>query len=634
METVAPDKYNTLIFWLLAIVLAGASFGMRMRFSETVMRGDDTVRFGDKDTMRRLARLDALSRAETYPIAEIQDGFPDGTVSHWTKPFDWFLQVLDPLVSPFVNGAQDCEAAAVFAGPVLGTLSVLLFLWFATSLLGPFPGLLAAAFYAPQFPLLIMGAVGNGDHQNLQHVCLLVFGWLWLLGHADKMGRFAAPLSGVGLGLGIWVSTESMVVFLSWVVVTGCLLVLGPRKDLGKRATTEIIRGLSLWGTLLVGAAVEQPRFFALEWDKVSWFQIYPVTVFLGFLILARVLPDVRRRGIIAAATGLGIGLLGLWLLPGFSETVGQQLSTFNNVNVWLQVCVNEFQSSFWNGAEYSVQEGMRRFTFLLLGLPVFLAAVVIAKQYPWRARVTLLAMAAIAIGLASWEVKLGHLLAIWLPVTLVVGGAAMLNRFVPKDSIARPMTTTVFVGLLLVSGFLGRPAGPDPTVEINKDGVAELCEFLRSKDGKDKGSVIAPWDLGAAIMYRAEWPVVASGYHRNIDGIKDAYRFYSCQPNEAMIANEILDRRDVRFVVVWYSRVFLQNAQTVLQSGREFIRDSENVRTFTDLAKNSLFWRLRYGHKASKEIPGYRLRYNSEIRIRLGSAQTEPLFKVFEVTR
>ena len=100
------------------------------------------------------------------------------------------------------------------------------------------------------------------------------------------------------------------------------------------------------------------------------------------------------------------------------------------------------------------------------------------------------------------------------------------------------------------------------------------------------------------------------------------------------MIANEILDRRDVRFVVVWYSRVFLQDAQTVLQSGREFIRDSENVRTFTDLAKNSLFWRLRYGHKASKEIPGYRLRYNSEIRIRLGSAQTEPLFKVFEVTR
>jgi hypothetical protein len=630
MQTAAPDKYTTLIFWLMALVLTGAAFGIRMRSAETVMRGDGTIRFGDYDTMRRLARLRALDQSDSYPVTEVKDGFPQGTISHWTKPFDWTLQVLDPLVAPFVSGAEPYEAAAVLAGPILGTLCVLLFLWFSTRLLGRFPGLLATAFYALQYPLLIMNAVGNGDHQNLQHVFLLAFGCLWLLEHAGRIGRFAPPLSGVALGLGIWVSTESMVVFLSWVAITGCLLVLGPRSDLPRRASTELGRGVALWITLAVGSLVEHATIFAVEWDKVSWFQMYPVAVFMLFLVLARVLPDIKGRGSVAAVAGLGIGLLGLWLLPGFGTTVAAQLAEFDDVNIWLQTCVNEFRSSFWDGTAYSVGEGVRRFTFLLPGVPVFLAAAFTARQYPWRARVTLLALATISLGLAAWEVKLGHLFAIWFPIVMILGGTALSDRFLPEGGVGRPMAATVFVGALLAGGFLGLPTGPGKTIEISQDGIAELCDFLDAQKGKLEGSVIAPWDISAAILYRSDWPIVASGYHRNIEGIKDAYRFYSAQPDEPVIADEILDRRRVRFVVTWYSRVFLQDAQTVLQSGRRFFVDEGGHRNFTDLAVNSLFWRLRY----LKSVPGYRLRYNSKIRITLSSAQPEPLFQVYEVKR
>jgi len=198
------------------------------------------------------------------------------------------------------------------------------------------------------------------------------------------------------------------------------------------------------------------------------------------------------------------------------------------------------------------------------------------------------------------------------------------------RNGPARTAGNLAYSVLLVACAFLGSPKGPAATVRINNDGIAEMCEFLEKQNGNRDGSVLAAWDLAGAILYRADWPVVASGYHRNLAGIKDGYRYFSLQTDEVSLENEILRRRKVRFVVAWYSRIFLQDAQTVLGSGKSFIAGDGAERAFTDLAKNSLFWRLRY----HKNLPGYRLRYNSTIKIRLGSAQTEPLFQIYEVTR
>ena len=554
-----------------------------------------------------------------------------GTVSHWTRPFDWFLCGLNPLAAHFVPGAAGVEAAAVFAGPVLGVLAVLLFLWGAVRLLGRTAGLVAATFYSLQYPLLVMGAVGNGDHQNLQHLFLLAFGWLWLLDRAGRLRPAATPLAGVALGLGIWVSTESMVVLFTYVGVTALLLLIAPRDALPRRAATELRRCLPLLVVLGFGVWVEQGSFFSVQWDSPSWFQLYPVAVFTVFIVFVRVIPNRPGRAALAAAAGLGLGLLGLWLIPGLGAAVSRELTAFEDVNVWLQTCVSEFRSSFRDGTGYSLAAGLRRFTVFFVGLPVFLVAAGVTRDLPAPARLTLVVMTIVGFGIAAWEVKLSHVFAIWLPVAVVVGWRVICERLLPKAGSTATLAALT-VGVIAV-GWHGMPVmqGAKSKIETGNEAVRELCKFLRGTGGGEAASVLAPWSMGGPLMYLAKWPVVASGYHRNIDGIRDAYRVYCSQPEEDAEAKAILARRHVRFIVIYYSRVFLQDAQTVLGTDKVFLETTDTGSRFTELATRSLYWRLRHGG----QVPGLRLRYSSEFQLRLTrDGPMQPMFQVFEVTR
>ncbi|MFQ5507158.1 MAG: hypothetical protein ACE5F1_20500, partial [Planctomycetota bacterium] len=138
----------------------------------------------------------------------------------------------------------------------------------------------------------------------------------------------------------------------------------------------------------------------------------------------------------------------------------------------------------------------------------------------------------------------------------------------------------------------------------------------------------MAPWDLSASLMYYGRSPVVASGYHRNLAGILDGYRFYLARPEEDELARRIVSRRRVRFVVAWYDRLFFREAQRVLDLGDEFLLSSNGAIRFTAEARRSMFWRLRHGPAPR----GYTLRYESPILVQLAGGRSEPLFKIYEV--
>ncbi len=323
-----------------------------------------------------------------------------------------------------------------------------------------------------------------------------------------------------------------------------------------------------------------------------------------------------------AAAIAVGAGLLGL--LTGLGTEVRIQLATFEDTNVWLQNAVSEFRSSLWNGYEFSAAEGVRRFTPLFLGLPVFLVCVSVARPLPGAGRVVLVVLATCSAGLAAWEVKLGHLFAMWFPVVTVIAGIVLRNRLLPDRGPGRGIATVLFAAMLVGLGMTGTPNKDRPEIEIENQGVRELCTFLRSQTGNREGSVLTNWERAGAILYLADWPVVASGYHRNLDGTKDSYRFFTSQPEESDVALEILRKRRVRFVAVWYDRLFLRTARVVLNSSRVFLQQEGRTVKFTESATNSLFWRLRY----EKGVVGYKLRYRSTI------GESQPMFQVYEVTR
>lgn len=603
---------------MLAGVLLVAAVAVRVRsYSECVVAGE--VRLTDLDTMRRLVRLEASDRAESYPFVEVRDGFPQGTVSHWTRPLDVVLRVLDPVARALGFPGTRYESAVLVVGPFLGVLGLLVYLAGAVRWLGAMPGLLAASFYTLLPPLCASTAAGNGDHQSLQHLLLSVFVWLWLPELAGKIGRWAAPASGAALGAAIWVSSESLSVAFIWVLATA-VMQLVPRWREPNRAALELSRSLGLLVTLGVAVACEQDRWFAFEWDKVSCFQIYPLAVHAAFLAAVAF----RCKPVWAAAGALAVGLLGLWAVPGLSVLLGGELDRFAEVNRWLQGAVSEFRGLFDTGNGWSAWEGGRRFTPWFFVAPLLGVAMVRDSTRPLPARVGLGLLGLSTLGLALHEVKLGHLFAIPLPLITVLGA----QRLAAGRRWGRPELGYLFAAALVVPCLVLLPdAKRSPVLSVSDEAQRELARYLAARPGAERGSVLAPWDLGASLLYRSPWPVVASGYHRNLAGIHDAYRFYLAQPEEDEAAREILERRKVRFVVAWYDRSFFTNASRVLGGARAYF-DRATAR-FTESATRSLFWRLRFG----PGVPWLRRCYQSEIEVSSARGQKPlPIFTVFEV--
>ena len=87
--------------WLLAVlvvVLVAVAFGVRVERGDLVVVENDIL-FRDNDTARRLVRLNHLVDPDKpYPYQNPEDGYPQGSVIHWTLPMDWVIMALDPLV--------------------------------------------------------------------------------------------------------------------------------------------------------------------------------------------------------------------------------------------------------------------------------------------------------------------------------------------------------------------------------------------------------------------------------------------------------------------------------------------------------------------------------------------------------
>jgi hypothetical protein len=153
---------------------------------------------------------------------------------------------------------------------------------------------------------------------------------------------------------------------------------------------------------------------------------------------------------------------------------------------------------------------------------------------------------------------------------------------------------------------------------------LSEDAARLQREGGKI-GAVLAPWDMGAHILYCTGLPVVASNYHRNIDGILDAYRVLLAGPAEEAEVWRILRQRDVRWIVAWYDHLFLHDGQVTL--GRppmaQYERDGF---TLLPAAQRTLYWVLR----EAPQVPGLTLRGEGEVGF-IGQRR-EPLFRLWEV--
>ena len=602
------------VFWLAAVLVLATTLFVRWDAAFVVQ--DSGLALFDPDTQRRLVRLHQIDASQTYPVVERLDGFPEGSISHWTLPMDWFLRALDPLARPFFEGARRYEAGAALAGPLLSLLSVAVMLLGCRCLFGPGAALLAAAFYGLAYSMVNIGWLGNGDHQNLQHLLLCVAWLLWLV-------RAWPAASGAALGLAVWVSTESQLMFYVFallIFVRACI----DREEADRRAKQDFVWVVGLLLAMLVGHVLEhRGDFLAFEIDKISWFQLYQVFVFALFCAL-RLKVACLRAPWLAWVAAVALGALPL-LATGLGEAIGARVDAFASVNIWLQSEVSEFRSALIGpSGGFGLGPLLARESWLIAALPVLLAGVLWGNVLDWSRRVSLLVTACATFALEIWEAKLGHLFAMVFPLVIVAGAAGVRERWLSR---ATPHLRWVFAAFAIVMAMMSLPPAPSRTLIPRDYKVGyEMAGKLRRHGADGRSAVLAPWDQGAFLMYVAELPVLASAYHRNFAGLCDAYRIWLSEDDAE--AHRLLKARQVGYVIAYFDRPMLVNAAKVL--GRPALAEKVAGRyRFEPAAKRTLFWRLR----RDASVPGFRHLFDGPKIDYHDPPGSGPLYRVWRVS-
>lgn len=587
-----PDSMGreTLVRVGAVVLLAGIALALRL-IGMTATARDGAIRFDDPDTLRRLVRLRHLTEPGTpYPYRDPADGwYADparrGTVIHWTLPMDGIVLALDRVFAPFHPNARRFEAGAAWAAPVLGTLAVIAFFALAACWLEPPATVLATLLYALSYDVIANTTFGNGDHQSLQHLAALValLGFFAVL--AGKGGRGLALVSGAALGLGLWVSAETTVVFQVMAIGAAASLVLTTGEERLALARRHCEWGAAALVVAALGDRVEHPGAgWTFQWDTVSGFQLHQLLVFLLFAVGARFL--VRRGGsrwgapAIAAGVALAVGIAPFVLSPAYRAALDTQLAIARAVNRWTQSEITEYGSLFTIEGFFVPDQSWERFSWLVLALPATLFGVALDRRLPSALRAAIVVAAAGLFGLTCYEVKLGHLFAIVYPLVLVAGGGWLLGRFGRSAcGIAAAVAVVLFlfprhpvVGASLARALVGAaPAAPNPRWDEANPGNVLIRELQRLPAATgDRRAILADWSIGAFVLYETDLPVVASGYHRNLAGIRDAYRVFVARiPEDVDELAAVLRERGVRWIVTRYDpQLFVRGSRSFPELG------------------------------------------------------------------
>lgn len=529
----------------------------------------------DPDTLRRITRLQRLAEpAATYPYRDVNDGWylaPErrGTVLHWTRPMDVVLSGFDRVLGRW-SSAPRFVAAACWAGPILGVLTTVGFYVSAAHVLGAPSAFVAALLFSLSYGSVAAGVFGNGDHAALQQLASVI-ALLSFLGVLAHRHRADAIVAGAALGFALWVSAESMVVLYCMVLAAVGGLVAAAGAHRGTLARLHVEWAVAAFVVAAIGALVEHAGGLGFDWDVVSGFQLYQLLVFAAFAAMAMKLSG--REGATTAAIGgagvlaVGAGLLPFLVIGRWRDALQGQIAASQAIGRWVQT-VAESAGLFMVEGFFVPARAWEYLTWLVLALPVLAVVVARDRRRPRELRLGLLLVAAVLSLFVCYSVKLLGLFAVPFALLIVTGGEPLLDAAARRLGVPRSamlgggVVAACFLFLLpphpelgiptwrLLVDSQGRVAALRDRSQATLDELLAALRALPAESGPRR-AILADWPLGADILYATGHPVVASGYHRNFVGVRDAYRlFVARDPEDNETVAEILRERGVRWIV------------------------------------------------------------------------------------
>ena len=627
---------------LLALMLVGATLRVHPSMITTSDQGID---FFDADTVRRLVRINNLDTSSVYPDFESRDGYPEGSHIQWSLPMDWLIRVIDAVAPKWHEQARPYETGAILAGPIMGTLAILAFALLVRRILPGWQATLAAFLYAVSGPGVEVTRLGNGDHQSLQDLCIVIamLGCLALI--IGKAGARLAITAGTALGLSMWVNAESMVAL----GIDGLMILAGlsfaTREQIEQRLPNLLKFAAAAVVIAVPGQFIESSGALTLEWDRISCFQSASI---IGLLIMVWCIRIYLAKGFrpvtalsAAAGTAGAIALLPFFIITGLRETLAAEIHRAATFTTFARPCVAEYKRIFADGTAL----GQLVYGSTLFLIPICFVGLLWAKQITTTLRASLFVPVVILGLLVIDQVKLSHMFCIIEPLLLICGGMALLDsghrRFGMRPELQKRLHLAGGALLALMAAWhiisltldAKSSSGITPTTERQELVTAlDKLQFEPKNEVEAKRiAVMAPWDIAHYILYGTDKSIIASSYQRRVDGIRDSFEVLCNQDLNDALA--ILKRRRARWLIRPGNPSFLLQYHEVVPGKQrlgKIVEQNGVTRTALDPAVLETLWART---ASEKDLPDWlTLEWEGEHKETWWSAFTGPSWRVFRI--
>lgn len=490
------------------------------------------------------------------------ENWPEGLTPSTTAPFDYVILFLYALLWPFTSHPLDWAGALV--SPALW-IALVGFWMLIRSREFNLTGRALLIAGTAVLPSLIWGtAFGRPRHQSLI-LALMAMGLTaeyerWQLELTPK--RAWNIFAGVVWGLACWTS------LFEPVVVAGTLIVFNLIVRRRENPAFLIAFGVVLLAmTLLEGGHIfgNVAHVYALRDspETVNWLRSIAEVAPLDFPRLLMRMAFVvlitpiaawclwpRRNGnktdillilLAAALTGLTC-LQGRWVY----------YASLTGLFVIARFCQAERTPE---GESTPFGAVLDRFVLTVVSLPFFYGCLQLGA-FASPSAIALVVLGLLLIGLAqlpnSWAVHL----AFGNPLS-----AEGLGRITTNCWMRLIVVVVLLFGSLVTDVDQIRSHANQPPLQPS----LQLLQVSRAID--NPGGIMAPWWLSPGLLYFSGHPIVSGSSHAGMSGIIDSAKFFTA--TSWLDAEKILDRRQVRWIVVWDNPDLvypvLDNAQQIL---------------------------------------------------------------------
>jgi len=536
IDSSAPTLRHAILsavpLWLVFMLVVELTTGTRVAHN-----------LGDPDDALRLQQVrDLLAGQAWYDLVQHRFDPPSGVFIHWSRLIDLPIAGLILLFRPFVG----METAELWTRMLWPPVPVLLLLAASGYIAGRLGGVRAMAvamlFAAIACCFISLVLPGRIDHHTVQLALTLV-----LFAGIFGRSRRAAAVAGLSAALMLAIGMETM----PYTVLACAMLVLRwiRHSEAGEflRVFVRVFCGASF---LFFAVTLSPALWRAPACDMISPVYLLPLLAATLILVPASLRLGGGRpaaRAAVVAGVGLVAVALVVMLNPACLRGPFGELDP-RLLTVWMDD-VGEARSGlrvFHDDPETM----LATFALPAVAIVAGIQAVMRAADPRGRAMAGPLALVIVSFLVSVWQVRavsFASMFAIPLLAVLLVraADAAAARGFRPAFALAlfcalvNPLTLPM--GGLLVGEAVAASRQPATA----RDHCTDPAVY-RSLAALPAGVVLAPVEIGSFIIATTPHAVVAAPYHRNREGILDAYDFFA--GNEGA-ARRIAARHGVRYV-------------------------------------------------------------------------------------